>query len=268
LSFANDAFGTNVNLVTGSITKTGNNGNILISNTSYFIQSVIGSAQNDTITGGKQTILMDGGSGGSDKFVLGDSWAAGGNVTIKGSTATYHQLSFEGITSNLTSVAIDLTADSVKAGTGTANISGVKFNSLVGGKGNDTITIGNLIGVDGGEGADTLIYKGFSSLAGINISLGGLGFFVKNISTLDLSKNTYSITNGFNYSISTQDIINMASSSKDITIRTFSNAGVADTHVVTSSPGHTYIENASGVGSITAGATTYTVHWTTVATHT
>ena len=267
LTFANDTFGANVNLVTGVVSKTGNNGGITVSNASYFIQSVIGSAQNDTVTGGKQTILMDGGSGGSDKFVLGDSWATGGNTSIKGSSSTYHLLSFEGITSNTTAVTIDLTADSAKSGSATANLSGLNVGYLTGGKGNDTITIANIINVDGGGGSDTLIYKGISSFSGSNISLGSLGVAVKNMTTVDLSKNVFSATSGFNYSISTQDIINMASSSKDITIRTYSNAGVADTHVVTSSTGHTYSENASGVGTITASGTTYTVHWTTVATH-
>lgn len=267
LTFANDAFGVNANLVTGQIVKDGTNGSTTVSNTSYFIQTLIGTSQNDTITGGKQTLLMDGGSGGSDKFVLGDSWATGGNTTLKGAGSNNHLLSFEGITSNTTSVTVDLTADSAKSGIATANISGLNIGYIIGGKGNDTITMSNIINVDGGGGSDTVIYKGISSFSGKNISLGSLGAAVKNMSTVDLSKNVLNATSGFNYSISTQDIINMTSSSKDITIRTFSNAGVADTHVVTSSTGHTYSENASGLGTISAGGTTYTVHWTTVATH-
>jgi hypothetical protein len=267
LTFANDAFGVNANLISGIMLKTGTNGAITISNTSYYIQSVIGSAQNDTITGGNKTVLMDGGTGGSDKFYLGDSWATGGNVTIKGASSSNHLLSFEGITTSTSSLTVDLTAGSAKAGTGTANISGLNVGYLIGGKGNDTLTVGSLIAVDGGGGTDTLIYKGISSFLNNNISLAGLGVNVKNMSTIDLSKNVFSATSGFNYSLSTQDIINMASTSKDITIRTYSNAGVADTHVVTASSGHTYSENAAGLGTITAGGNSYAVHWVTVATH-
>ena len=164
-------------------------------------------------------------------------------------------------------MTIDVTADSAKAGTGIANIAGLNIALLIGGKGNDTITMANIINVDGGGGNDTLIYKGISPFGGSSVSLGSLGTAVRNMSTVDLSKNVFSATSGFSYSLSTQDIINMSSSSKDITIRTFSSAGVADTHVVTSSTGHTYSENASGLGTISAGGTTYTVHWTTVATH-
>lgn len=267
LTFANDAFGASINLATGQIVKNGTNGTITLSGSGYYIQNVIGSAQNDTITGAKQTTLMDGGSGGSDKFVLSDSWATGGSVTVKGASSSSHMLSFESVTNTSTAVTVDLTAGTASAGTGTANISGVNIGYLIGGKGNDTFTMSNMINVDGNGGSDTLIYKGISSFGNNNISLASLGINVHNMTTIDLSKNIYSSSSGFNYSISTQDIINMTSSSKDITIKTYSNSGVADTHVVTASSGQSYSENGSGLGTITAGSSTYTVHWTTVATH-
>lgn len=266
LTFANSSFSIDANMASGQITKSGGNGNLTLANTSYFIQSLIGSAQNDTILGGKQTTLIDGG-GGKDKFILGDSWASGGNITIKGASTGGHTLSFEGVASTSTGVAVDLTTSTASAGTGTANLSGVNIGTLIGGKGNDTITISNLIGVNGGGGNDTLVYKGVSATVGNTASLGGLGFFVKNIGTVDLSKNVLNATSGYNYSITTQDIMNMTTSSNNITIKTYSASGVADTHVVTQSAGHSYSENAAGVGTITAGTTSYTVNWVTVATH-
>ena len=88
------------------------------------------------------------------------------------------------------------------------------------------------------------------------------------MSGLDLSKNKNTASDiGYNYQISTADIVSMApSGSRDISITTYSNGTHQDTHTVFTSSGQSYTE-VGNVGSFIANGQTYTVHWLTVATH-
>ena len=247
LNFANSTAGINANMVANSINE-GAYGTTTIMG--GYVQNVIGSVNNDTFTASNTTKILDGGTGGSDTFLLGNSWAGGGVLTIKSSSAGYNTLDFS---TDSSSAIVDLTADTAKSGTGSVNLAGANINSVIGSTGNDTFTSNSLTYINGNGGNDTLIFKGAHvSTTNNNYSLSLISSVATNMTNLDLSSNTNPTSGaGINYTISVQDIMNMATSaSKNINIITNS----VDTHYVSTGTG---VFDASSIVTVSG----YTVHW-------
>ena len=266
LSFANDTLsGINANLaVGGSITAGAYGSTTLIGGT---VQKITGTALDDTLKGSSSTLVLNGGSGGNDVFDIGGAGTVAAPVTVTGNSNGTNVLTFASDT--IGGVTVDLSLGNVSGNYGVANISGANIKSVIGSSFNDTITSNSLaVTIDGGGGNDKLYFTGVSVASGKIYSLSSLAGIVVNMSGLDLSKNKNTASDiGYNYQISTADIVSMApSGSRDISITTYSNGTHQDTHTVFTSSGQSYTE-VGNVGSFIANGQTYTVHWLTVATH-
>ncbi|WP_426955018.1 beta strand repeat-containing protein [Muricoccus radiodurans] len=153
-SYRDAAAGVTVNLAQG--TATGGDGTDALVN----IENVLGSAFNDTLTGGAAAALLDG-AAGNDTIVSGQ----GGDVLLGsvGDDTLSYALSTAG-------VAINLTRNSASGGWATGDLIG-GFEAVTGSDFNDTIagsSDGNQL--NGGNGADSLF-----GAAGSDLLTGGTG---------------------------------------------------------------------------------------------
>jgi hypothetical protein len=148
--------------------------------------------------------------------------------------------------------------------------SGHYIKTIMGSSFSDNFTANNLAAtINGGGGTDTLVFTNTSLASGNRYDLTNLNGTFSNLSTIDLSKNKNTVSDiGFNYQISTSDIIAMApTTTKNITFVTYNNgAGHSDTHTVFTASGISYTETGN-VGTITTSSASYTVSWQTVNIH-
>ena len=225
VSFANATAGVTANLTTGAVT--GGSGN----DTLVAVESLIGSAHNDTLTGTSGANSLEGGLGN-------DTVAAGtGNDTVEGGLGD-DVLAGEAGTDTLTyaraasAVTVLLAAGTATGGDGSDTISGFEnvigsahgdiltgdanANTLVGGLGNDAL--------DGGAGTDTANYAGATGAVNVNL-FAGTATGAAGSDTLTLIENV--VASAFNDTIVASDVNNSISGGAGADLVSYANAAAA-----------------------------------------
>ncbi|HEY0706101.1 MAG TPA: calcium-binding protein [Polyangia bacterium] len=150
------------------------------------VMRLYGGAGNDTITGGSAADHIYGGSNndtmdgaaGNDTFYMGSTADGTDVINAAGSTPGNDTVSYADRTANLT-INVDGTATSGAAGGENDTISD-KIVNIIGGSGNDTITVGSMStvvhNVSGGDGHDSFTGGGsadvFDGQGGDDVCLG------------------------------------------------------------------------------------------------
>ena len=249
LSFANDTTtgaGITVGLTAGGETISGFGGTVTVVGG---LTALIGSAGSDRLIGSAVSTSLDGGTGGNDTFDGGGAGTALAPESLTGSatgsnTVTFAADTVGGVTVNLATHNVSGTygyetltnihnvigslngADSITGdGAGDALTVTGRGSTVIGGAGNDTITVGSAFvaglgstgQVDGGGGSNTLVldWRGGANAAAQSFDLLGVYAAIRNITTLDLSQNG---TRATTYTISAAEVRSMTGGA-DLTLK-------------------------------------------------